>query len=105
MTNNGLLLKHSRQAANRSGSDLYTSHTSPLGPRPNLGGSRMIPSYLVPRRASRCMNLDVSSTIQRMGLSPKPESSWFSRAQLTDFFDASTWVTCAPAAAAARDAS
>src|SRR5215207_4834845 len=88
-TNNGLALKHSRQVCKRSGSDLYTSQTSPLGPRPNLGGSRMMPSYIAPRRASRCTNLTASSTIQRMGFSSSLDNAWFSRAQVTDFLDAS----------------
>src|SRR5215475_3995211 len=88
-TNKGFLLKHSRQASNKFGSDLYTSHTSPLGPRPNLGGSRMMPSYFTPRRASRCTNLEASSTIHRIGLSSSLDKAWFSRAQVTDFLDAS----------------
>src|SRR5512138_144072 len=102
--NSGSLRRHSRQASNRLGSDLYTSQTSPLGPRPNFGGSRMMPSYLTPRRASRCTNFDASSTIQRMGVSVRLDKAWFSRAQLTDFFEASTCVTLAPAAAADNEA-
>ena len=66
------------------------TQTSPLGPRPNFGGSRIMPSYFTPRFSSRCMYLIASSTIQRMGLSLKPDRAWFSRAQPTDFLDAST---------------
>src|SRR5690606_41721479 len=44
-------------------------HTSPVGPRPYLGGSRMIPWYFEPRRTSRATYLRASSTIQRTGRS------------------------------------
>ncbi len=62
----------------------------------------MIPSYLFPRRISRSTNLTQSSTSQRMGALPSPEAAAFSLAQPTMPFEASTWVTAAPAAAAAR---
>ena len=42
-------------------------------------------------------NLAQSSTIQRMGASPRPESLAFSRAQATMPLAASTWQTLAPA--------
>ena len=42
-----------------------------------------------------------SSTSQRIGASPSPEDAAFSFAQPTMPLEASTWVTCAPAAAAA----
>ncbi len=58
----------------------------------------MMPSYFTPRRPSRSTNFSASSTIQRMGLASNPDNDWFSRAQATDFFDASTCVTFAPAA-------
>ena len=48
----------------------------------------MMPSYFTPRRTSRATYLRASSTIQRMGLSAMPDSSAFSRAQATDFFEA-----------------
>ena len=62
----------------------------------------MIPSYLLPRRISRSTNFTQSSTSQRMGASPRPEEAAFSLAQPTMPLEASTWVTWAPAAAAAR---
>ena len=62
----------------------------------------MIPSYFEPRRTSRATYFLASSTIQRIGRSERPDSSAFSRAQATAFYDASTWVTAAPATAIAR---
>ena len=56
----------------------------------------------LPRRISRWTNLTQSSTIQRIGLSISPEDVAFSFAHATMPLEASTWVTCAPAAAAAR---
>ena len=61
----------------------------------------MIASYVLPRRISRSTNLTQSSTSQRIGASFKPEETAFSFAQFTIPFEASTCVTCAPAAAAA----
>ena len=58
-------------------------------------------SYFRPRRISRSTNLAQSSTIQRIGLSAKPEAFAFSLAQATMPFAASTWHTLAPAAAQA----
>ena len=55
----------------------------------------------MPRRISRSTNLPQSSTIQRMGASPKPESLAFSLAQATMPLAASTWQTLAPALAQA----
>ena len=61
----------------------------------------MMASYLRPRRISRCTNFLQSSTIQRMGLSARPEEAAFSRAHWVMPLEASTWHTLAPAAAAA----
>jgi hypothetical protein len=64
----------------------------------------MMPSYLLPRRTSRATNLRASSTIQRIGLSAMPAKAALSRAKPTDFLEASTWVTAAPAAAQTSEA-
>ena len=61
----------------------------------------IIASYLRPRRISRSTNLAQSSTIQRMGLSSRPEERALSLAHCTMPFAASTWHTDAPAAAQA----
>lgn len=62
----------------------------------------MMASYWFPRRISRSANFIQSSTIQRMGASERPEAAAFSLAQLTIPLEASTWVTLAPAEAAAK---
>ena len=61
----------------------------------------MMASYRRPRRISRSTYLAQSSTIQRMGLSSRPEAFALSRAHCTMPFAASTWHTLAPAAAQA----
>src|SRR5690606_17877594 len=90
------------QSFSSPGRSSNSRHTSPVGPRPYFGGSRMTPSYFDPRRTSRAAYFRASSTIQRTGRSARPDSSAFSRAHATDFLEASTWVTSAPAAAQAR---
>ncbi len=45
-----------------------------------------------------------SSQIQRIGNFSARARTWFSRAQPIAFFEASTWVTSAPALAAISDA-
>lgn len=61
----------------------------------------MMASYLFPRRISRSTNLTQSSTSHRTGAFSRPEERAFSFAHATMPLEASTWVTCAPAAAAA----
>ena len=56
-------------------------------------------SYVFPLRISRSTNLAQSSTIQRMGASPNPDSFAFSFAHDTMPLAASTWHTLAPALA------
>ena len=76
---------------------------SPLVPRPNFGGSRMMASYLLPRRPSRATNFIASSAIQRIVRSSRPERDWFSLPKPFDFGLASRWTTSAPAWAQASD--
>ena len=52
----------------------------------------------------RAANLRASSSIQRIGACARPDAAWFSFAQSIARFEASTWVTCAPAAAARSEA-
>ena len=77
-------------------------HISPFGPLPYEGGSMMIASYLLPRLISLSTNFTQSSTIHLIGASASPDDAAFSFAQVTIPLDASTWVTAAPALAAAH---
>ena len=62
----------------------------------------IIASYLFPRRISLSTNFTQSSTIHLIGASASPEDTAFSFAHVTMPFEASTWVTAAPALAAAQ---
>ena len=53
----------------------------------------MIASYFFPRLCSLSIYFMASSTIQRTGLSPSPESSRLFLAQVTEALEASIWVT------------
>jgi hypothetical protein len=59
-----------------------------------------MPSYFFPRRYSLFTNFRASSTIHRIGRSVRQHNFWFSRANVIEYLEASTWVTRAPAPAA-----
>ena len=100
----GLLFINSPQRVSKFVTDLSNFQISPFGPRPNFGGSMMIPSYFLPRLISLLINLNASSTIHRTGLFARLDKEKDFLPTSITLRDASMCVTNAPARAANREA-